>query len=125
MANNRSPNSPVKPHPVSTGFQNTNPTKAFGKDRANGFGRGGGISPTLTQPSQEMDMMSVFTDDDVSVHTNLSTVEARLIDLQNANMEQNKIIAQQNAKIESMQKEHENQLESIRQEQAARPVLTN
>jgi hypothetical protein len=49
-----------------------------------------------------MDMTSVFTDDDVSVHTNLSTVEVCLIELQNANVKQNKIIAQQNAKIESM-----------------------
>jgi predicted metal-dependent hydrolase len=65
-------------------------------------------------------MMSVFTVDDASAHTTLSNVEARLADLHQANIDQNKVIAQQNAKIESMQQEHERQLATLRQEQASR-----
>jgi hypothetical protein len=109
MAAHNPPTTHGKPHLSTKAAPNTRTTKAFDRDHVMGFGRGGGIGPSITQLITEIDMMSVFTDDDASAHTTLSNVEARLAELHQANIDQNKIIAQQNAKIDSMQQEHERQ----------------
>jgi hypothetical protein len=96
------------------------PTTAFDRARATGFVRGGGITQKNAQPMPDFDMMSVFTDDDATAQTTMSTVEARLAELQQANIEQNRIIAQQDVKIETMQQEHARQLNTLREEQANR-----
>jgi hypothetical protein len=111
-----------KPPPGNSGQIHSNnksssmhPGHAFERNRANGFGRGGGgIGFSNLHPTPDIDMMSMFTDDDVTDQTTLSVVEARLLELQQANSDQNRVIAQQNEKIDSMQKEHERQIAELR-----------
>lgn len=97
------------------------PSHAFHTGAQLGFGRGGGTSNrTTNQFTTDFDMVSAFSDEDATFHTSAKSVEDRLAALQAANEEQNRVIAEQNARIEKMQQDHQRQLETIRKEQEER-----
>jgi hypothetical protein len=89
-----------------------NPTNAFERSKATGFGRGGG-----TRPSPDLDTVSVFSDEEMSYETTTSKVDERILALIKENEEQRNIIKSQDEKIDKLQSNYEKQITILRQEQ--------